>query len=182
MKRPQSLTFIGIAGLVLGSFGITNSAQGVLMPWVFEFWERIIRSLPSDGQQTPGSPNPAATEFMREFLGTMSPSTSRFVITMSFIGLVTCAAYVLASIRLLMMGRHAVGLLSWAIIMSDVVAGARVVCLLSARGMMLLGMVPGTLVGITLDLVLLVMVLTVARAAVCKAEGAPVPPVVEPLK
>lgn len=179
MKRPNSVTYIGIAGLVLGTFGITSSSQGVLVPWFFELWHRWASFMLSKAPQNTEAQDPTAVaEFMRQFAGTMSPALSRLMIAISLIGLVVGGAYLLASVRFLLMRRRSLGLLCWVIVASLIFATARAFILFSAQGMMMLGLLSQTLAGMVFDLVLLVIVLTVGRSANREIAAPSVPPVV----
>jgi len=181
VNRPGAVTFVGVAGLILGCYALAQSAQGILTPWMLEFQERFLERVATQGSRgtDPSEPTPNPADVFREFMWAPPSWFKQWSVGIGIVGLACSAAYILGSAWLLLLHRRAVPVLACACVGSIIVGVARTAMFLCAGGFMGVTALPGNIVGFVLDFVFLTILLTVGRRALTTRPQILEPPPIE---
>ncbi len=158
MKRPAWATVIGIIGIIIGVLGLFGSVQTMVMPQLMEFQKAFFEGMQESMKENNKTPE-ALMDMMNmmwdvpEWFGTWSILTgiAAFIIS---------GFYIFASISLLMLKRYAVRLFYTVIGVCIGFTVIKMAVYLSLMSFLGISMITGGLIGITIDVILLIVVIT----------------------
>lgn len=173
MKRPTWATVVSILGIIFSLFGILGAGQHIMMPKMMEFQKQIFTQMGEMQKQQArreGSEKVPDEEFSRmvQAMEKMWETPEHFAswsVGMGILQLLVSGFGLFAYICLLQVKRYSVKLVYWALGLGIAVAALKGAVLLSSMSLMAVAMMFGSLFGVVIHLVLLIVVLLGDKSA-----------------
>jgi hypothetical protein len=171
--RRRWKTVIGVLGVIFGSFGVMSATQVALTPMILEWQRKFMETIQTQAsQQGSGQMFGAVASMFEQFLAPTPWWFTPWCIGLGLVSLAVSAFYLFSAIWLILQKPSAPRCFCVAMIASISTVVARIVGLAMARGLLGLMMGLGTMFGIVIDLVLLLIVLAHRSEW---SEGTPIP-------
>jgi len=168
MKRPTWATVVGIAGIVLGCFGILGAGQTVMMPKIIELQKEIFTEVQKSFENRGDTQEKVFNMF--EKMWDVPDWFKTWSIAAGIAGLFVSGFYILASIFLLLLRRHAIKLFYLAVGISISLALLKAIISISAMSFIGFTIMAGGMFGIIINIILFIVVLTGDKKAFACAE------------
>jgi hypothetical protein len=175
MKRPKWVSVVGILGVVFGCFGILGSGQMMIMPKMMEMqknlWSSVQETMEKQGAENPKAMPPKAIFEAVEDMLDVPDWFGIYCAVTGVIGLFVSGFYIFAAVQLLQTKPGSIQLFYSALgldIGFAVMKGVVAVAATSFIGMM---MMMGSMFGVVLSIILLVVTATGDKQAFTPQEA-----------
>ncbi|MEJ2156412.1 MAG: hypothetical protein P8X96_13825 [Desulfobacteraceae bacterium] len=183
MKRPTWATVVSILGIIISLFGMLGAGQDILMPKMMELQKQIFTQMEEMQKRqarregADKAPDEAFSRMVQsmqkmweapEHFGTWSVVTGILKLLVSGFGL-------FAYICLLQKKPYSVKLVYWALGLGIAVAALKGTVMLSSMSLMAVAMMFGSVFGLVINIVLLIVVIMGDKSAYYQTQSAAVP-------
>lgn len=169
MKRPRWATVVGIIGIIIGCMGIVGAGQSIMMPKMLDmqkaFWTEMKTSMAQyDISEPEQMPSPEVMRMM-ESMWDIPGWFDAFCLFAGLAAPVVCILYIFACIRLLQVSPTAIRLFYTAAGIAIGFSALKILLVMAALSFMGMSMIVGSLLGIVINVILLVVVATKDKTA-----------------
>lgn len=191
MKKPTWVTVVGVLGIIFSCLGILGAGQEMLMPKMFKMQQEMLSNFETiveqemererakqnyqddEYQSSPEMPMGMFESFSKmldfpEWYGTWS-------IISGILKLLVCAFFLLASIRLLQLNPSSINLFYAAALASIALGLVKAAVAMHAGSFLAMAMIFGSVFGIIIDIILIIVVATGNKAAFYQQGPPPLP-------
>jgi len=166
MKKPTWITVVGVLGIVFGIFGLIGSGQVAAMPTFLQWQRRMFDSFPVAPAAADQQNLEQFQQAMRMFLGDQPSWFGPACIALGVIGLAINGLYVFAGVSLLQLKPNSARLFSRVLGASIALGIVRALVMMNGYSFMAIPMLMSGLVGVVLDVILLVVIVTSDKSTI----------------
>ena len=180
-KKPTWVTVVAVVAIIFSCFGILGASQQIVMPQMAEFQKKIFTTMTSEFKREidkqPAPSDPEAQRLQQTVFDLFKMIETMFdypdwyktwVVIAGIIGLLINGFYLLAAIWFLQLRRKGIPLIYTAFVLSIVLGITNTVVTANALSAFALIFMSGGLIGVVIELVLLIVVLSSDKACFTK--------------
>lgn len=163
--RPGWVTPVAVLGIVFGCFGILGASQTLLMPLVLPMEQQMLSAIQTQppGHQGSDALSQAGAGFLNKWLRGIPSWFTAWSVGLGAINMIIAGVYVFGAIWLLLMRPLGLRIFAIGLAASIAVTFVRMAGLTAALGFFGLAMSTGSMLGVIIDAVLLVVILAHRR-------------------
>jgi hypothetical protein len=179
MKRPTWATVISILGIILSLFGLLGGGQDIMMPKMMAFQKQIFSQMEDIQKKqalrkgTETVPDEAFSQMVQsmEQMWSISERFEKWSVITGILKLIISGFGLFAYLCLIQVKPQAVKLVYWAIGLSIGLAVLKGALMLSSMSLMAMAMMFGSVLGLVINVVLLIVVITADKSAFAPSKG-----------